>query len=163
MTARPLPPFLPDSVDSFRRHVPEHLDDWFEYFKNIYEYTEQSQNRISNLEDQLQTANNINQDQEKTLQQAIAERNTVQAQLEYSERQNIKALKRKDDEIFEARLAERRALDTTRPTRLLWERLLRLLPDLPNQPVLPNDYPTLTSLKATETTYAALSPRYTQN
>ncbi|VTO92596.1 unnamed protein product [Fusarium graminearum] len=116
MTARPLPPFLPDSVDSFRRHVPDHLDDWFEYFKNIYEYTEQSQSRISSLENQLQTANNINQDQERTLRQTIAERDTVQAQLEYSEQQNIKALKRKDDEIFEARLAERRALDATRPT-----------------------------------------------
>ncbi|KAG8672828.1 hypothetical protein FPOAC1_006120 [Fusarium poae] len=82
MSARPLPPFLPDSVESFRDHAPEHLDDWFEYFRNVYTYAENAQN----------------------------------PQLEYTEQQHEKALKRKDDDIFEARLAERRALDATRPT-----------------------------------------------
>jgi septal ring factor EnvC (AmiA/AmiB activator) len=163
MSARPLPPFLPDSVESFCDHAPEHLDDWFEYFRNVYTYAESAQNRISQLENEAQNTKDKHQGLEQSMQQITAERNFARAQLEYTEQQHEKALKRKDDDIFEARLAERRALDATRPTRLLWERLLRLLPDLPNQPVLPNDYPTLTSLKATGPTCAASSPRYTRN
>ncbi|VTO86832.1 unnamed protein product [Fusarium graminearum] len=100
MTARPLPPFLPDSVDSFRRHVPDHLDNC----------------RISHLEDQLQTAENKNRDQELALQQTLTERDITRTQLEYVEQQTKKTLKEKNEEIFEARLAERRALDATRPT-----------------------------------------------
>nr|CEG03375.1 unnamed protein product [Fusarium acuminatum CS5907] len=109
MTARPLPPFLPDNEESFQQHVPEHLNDWYNYFKSVYEYAEEAQKRISQLEDLLQN-------QEQTLRQTITERDRAQAQLEYSEQQSVKALKRKDEDIFEARLAERRALDATRPT-----------------------------------------------
>ncbi|KAG8668637.1 hypothetical protein FPOAC1_008020 [Fusarium poae] len=116
MTARPLPPFLPDGADSFRAHAPEHLDDWFEYFKSVYTYAEEAQNRISHLEDQLQADQEKIQDREHTLQRIAKERDAVQIQLEYVEQQTKRTLKEKDDALFEARLAERRALDATRPT-----------------------------------------------
>ncbi|KAG8669282.1 hypothetical protein FPOAC2_07296 [Fusarium poae] len=116
MSARPLPPFLPDSVESFRDHAPEHLDDWFEYFRNVYTYAENAQNRISQLENETQNMKDKHQGLEQSLQQITTERNFARAQLEYTEQQHEKALKRKDDDIFEARLAERRALDATRPT-----------------------------------------------
>ncbi|CAF3538358.1 unnamed protein product [Fusarium graminearum] len=54
MTARPLPPFLPDNEESFQQHIPEHLNDWYNYFKSVYEYAEEAQKRISQLEDLLQ-------------------------------------------------------------------------------------------------------------
>lgn len=116
MTARPLPPFLPDGADSFRAHAPEHLDDWYEYFRSVYAYAEEAQNRISHLEDQLRTAENKNRDQELALRQTLTERDITRTQLEYVEQQTKKTLKEKNEEIFEARLAERRALDATRPT-----------------------------------------------
>jgi TolA-binding protein len=116
MTARPLPPFLPDGADSFRAHAPEHLDDWFEYFKSVYTYAEEAQNRISHLEDQLQADQEKIQDREHTLQRIAKERDAVQIQLEYVEQQTKRTLKEKDDALFEARLAERRALDAARPT-----------------------------------------------
>ncbi|KAK2926880.1 hypothetical protein FoTM2_012054, partial [Fusarium oxysporum f. sp. vasinfectum] len=104
-------------ADSFRAHAPEHLDDWYEYFRSVYAYAEEAQNRISHLEDQLRTAENKNRDQELALRQTLTERDVTRTQLEYVEQQTKKTLKEKNEEIFEARLAERRALDATRPTR----------------------------------------------
>ncbi|KAK2926856.1 hypothetical protein FoTM2_012030, partial [Fusarium oxysporum f. sp. vasinfectum] len=103
-------------ADSFRAHAPEHLDDWYEYFRSVYAYAEEAQNRISHLEDQLRTAENKNRDQELALRQTLTERDVTRTQLEYVEQQTKKTLKEKNEEIFEARLAERRALDATRPT-----------------------------------------------
>ncbi|KAK2923206.1 hypothetical protein FoTM2_016728, partial [Fusarium oxysporum f. sp. vasinfectum] len=97
-------------------HAPEHLDDWYEYFRSVYAYAEEAQNRISHLEDQLRTAENKNRDQELALRQTLTERDVTRTQLEYVEQQTKKTLKEKNEEIFEARLAERRALDATRPT-----------------------------------------------
>ncbi|KAK2931556.1 hypothetical protein FoTM2_009068 [Fusarium oxysporum f. sp. vasinfectum] len=92
----------------FRAHAPEHLDDWYEYFRSVYAYAEEAQNRISHLEDQLRTAENKNRDQELALRQTLTERDVTRTQLEYVEQQTKKTLKEKNEEIFEARLAERR-------------------------------------------------------
>ncbi|KAK2666465.1 hypothetical protein RAB80_018122, partial [Fusarium oxysporum f. sp. vasinfectum] len=101
---------------NYKAHAPEHLDDWYEYFRSVYAYAEEAQNRISHLEDQLRTAENKNRDQELALRQTLTERDVTRTQLEYVEQQTKKTLKEKNEEIFEARLAERRALDATRPT-----------------------------------------------
>jgi hypothetical protein len=54
MSARPLPPFLPESIEAFRAHAIEHLDDWFKYYQNAYAYTETVRAKEAGIETQLQ-------------------------------------------------------------------------------------------------------------
>ena len=68
---RPLPPFLPESQDQFTEHVSTHPEVCFRYCQMTYEYLEKYgntqeelgekvtllQTRITDLEEQLNTAN----------------------------------------------------------------------------------------------------------
>ncbi|GKU11344.1 unnamed protein product [Fusarium langsethiae] len=54
MSARPLPPLLPESVEAFRAHATEHLDNWFEYYQNVYAYSEGAREREEEVATQLE-------------------------------------------------------------------------------------------------------------
>lgn len=98
MTARPLPPFLPENAESFKEHVPGHLDDWFDYFRNVYIFAEEAQNVIHSLR--------------KELDQTRSERDDASAEARVA----LKQLKDKDQQILDANLALRAAQQASLPT-----------------------------------------------
>lgn len=50
MSDIPLPPFLPEDLESFRAHIQDHVEEWFLYCQKAYVSLDVLQTRINELE-----------------------------------------------------------------------------------------------------------------
>lgn len=105
MSARPLPPFLPENIEAFRAHAIEHLDDWFEYYQNAYAYTETVRAKEAGIETQLQSLQQEKQDWQA--QKVLLESHVILLK---------EQLKEKDQEILKATLTAHLCQKASLPT-----------------------------------------------
>jgi hypothetical protein len=147
MSARPLPPFLPESIEAFRAHATEHLDDWFEYYQNVYAYSEGAREREAEAATRFEAAKQDLQGRVTMLENHV----TLLKQ----------QMKEKEQEILDAHVALRLCQQTNLPTLLTWERLCRLLLALPPPPEYLRSCPTLKSSTVPARTCDPFSNRYT--
>lgn len=68
MLELPLPPFLPSDLESFGQHVAEHVPEWFEYYKQAFETTNEQQALVQELEGRIANLTSQIQLQEQELQ-----------------------------------------------------------------------------------------------
>lgn len=117
MSARPLPPFLPESAEAFKAHAAEHIDDWYEYFQNAYAYAEETRELLSQVKEENQFLCG-----EKTRAIQLEEENrSLREEKIFAAAQiaNLKQqLEEKDEKIIkvsiDARLAQQASLPTVR-------------------------------------------------
>jgi hypothetical protein len=102
MSARPLPPFLPESIEAFRAHATEHLDDWFEYYQNVYAYSEGAREREAEAATRFEAAKQDLQGRVTMLENHV----TLLKQ----------QMKEKEQEILDAHVALRLCQQTNLPT-----------------------------------------------
>lgn len=160
--ACPRPPFLPGNEESFAAHVPNHLTEWYHYFREAYDYMERNETITAELKgqiDHLMLQNQaVQQEHENLKTELVGEQQNstrLQGVVDYQKTQ----LREAQQQYMEAVMDKHKAINATMPTLLLWERLRRLLPHLPAPPTFQSDFLTLTPLTETGRTSAVLSPR----
>jgi hypothetical protein len=111
MAALPLPPFLPESLESFEQHVVTHMPEWFEYCRqafdtvnNMQTRNQQGEEKISDLLLQLQNAKQELNQYKESLQNAQAIQNY--------QREEIDRLQKK---VAIAEVNEARAISVATP------------------------------------------------
>lgn len=112
MSARPIPPILPQDASAFENHAREHLSSWFEYCQQAYAYMDSQDIQINGLDKQIAT-----QDQNLAKQdEKIAALETKVLESVIMERTLLAQLKDKDAQIIEATITARLARQASPPT-----------------------------------------------
>ena len=67
MSKPPMPPFLPNDLESFQQHAVEHLPEWFEYCRQAYSALDDQAATIKKQELQiLELAANLQLEKQET-------------------------------------------------------------------------------------------------
>jgi FtsZ-binding cell division protein ZapB len=156
---RPIPPFLPDTVEDFLTNVNDNPTPWVEYLRKAHEYintaplpleldTSELYERLSTQDSEIAYLKEKN----NTLKTELLRHQTI---IEF-QRQEVD---RYNDKLRRAEIDRDRAVAQAIAPILLRERLRLLLPHLPSILCDPTSCLTPTSLQAIERTSADSYPK----
>jgi hypothetical protein len=116
MSTIPLPPFLPENETSFAEHVTSNVHDWYEYCRQVYEYTSAMPATLADARAQTQEAAERSEQTKLRIQ-------ALEIEIRESSREHLAVRNYQKEEIKElqtqlaAALVERqRAIDLATPT-----------------------------------------------
>lgn len=117
--ACPRPPFLPGNEESFAAHVPNHLTEWYHYFREAYDYMERNETITAELKgqiDHLMLQNQaVQQEHENLKTELVGEQQNstrLQGVVDYQKTQ----LREAQQQYMEAVMDKHKAINATMPT-----------------------------------------------
>lgn len=101
MSAAPLPPFLPDSVEAFGNHVSTNIATWYMYCREAYEYIENTKASVAEAQDKALRSEHRTQALEMEIKHLKSSNDKLQGAREYQDEQLQKMTNRLIDALKE--------------------------------------------------------------
>lgn len=116
MTARPVPPILPQDAMAFEEHARENLTAWFEYYKQVYSYMDLQEAQNDNLAGYIATQDQQLAEKEQEIA-SLKAKAVEDLNLERVQKDQLRdQLREKDAQVIEATVAARLAQQASLPT-----------------------------------------------